>query len=454
MSKSSSSLIAASFLAITFVLTYGPAPFLFTPNARSEAATVSSPPLLGFQWSMRERFGDKDADDLVEYHWNTNTQIYEPGYINPASWTVDFDSCTSVQPQSSLSWEVDGQLIPETRCRFSHVFPTLKTYVVKLTATSPGGPPNTAEASVTLKDLFIVSLGDSFASGEGNPDKPRHGLRKAKWIDERCHRSAFAGPAQAAMNIEKADPHTSVTFISFACSGAELSAGLTSGQQKGSRLLRPQLDKMFEAAARRPIDALLVSIGGNDANFATLVLKAIQLRHAETDTGTNRLANDGLASLPVRFAAIAERLNRPTNQTAIANVFITEYPDLVRDETRDFCDHSPGVPDLLHGISEAESTWALMQVIKPLNAAVKTAATINGWNYVDGIFTRFGGESPDHIAHGFCAGNQRWARTFNDSFIVQGDQKGTVHPNFEGHVWYAQRLVDELRSKGVIAPGN
>lgn len=452
-SKNFNSLIATSFLVVTFALAHAPITDLFITHESLKAATVSNEPPIGFRWTMRDRFGAKDADGLVEYHWNTNTQLYDPRYINPESWTVDFDGCTSVPANSALKWEVDGQVLPETRCSFSHVFPLLKTYVVKLTATSPDGQANTAAASVVLRDLFIISIGDSFASGEGNPDKSRQGLRKARWIDERCHRSAFAGPAQAALNIERADPHTSVTFISFACSGAELNAGLISGQQKGSRLLQPQLEKVFAAAGHRSIDALLVSIGGNDANFATLVLKAIQLRHAESDAVTDSLAKEGLASLPDRFAAMAARLSSPTNQAVVANVFITEYPDIVRDENRDFCDHSPGIPDLLHGISKAESSWALVRVIKPLNEAVNTAATLNGWNYVDGILTKFGGESSDRIAHGFCARDQRWARTFNDSVILQGDQKGTVHPNFEGHVWYARRLVEELRRKGVVVSG-
>jgi hypothetical protein len=40
--------------------------------------------------------------------------------------------------------------------------------------------------------------------------------------DRRCHRSANAAPAQAARMLEMADPHSSVTFLSFACSGATI----------------------------------------------------------------------------------------------------------------------------------------------------------------------------------------------------------------------------------------
>ena len=46
----------------------------------------------------------------------------------------------------------------------------------------------------------------------------------ATWQDRRCHRSARAGIAQAALELEQLDPHTSVTFVHLACSGAEADA--------------------------------------------------------------------------------------------------------------------------------------------------------------------------------------------------------------------------------------
>jgi hypothetical protein len=92
----------------------------------------------------------------------------------------------------------------------------------------------------------------------------------------------------------------------------------------------------------------------------------------------------------------------------------------------------------------------IREVVVPLNDAIQSAATTFGWNYVDGVLSKFGGDSSDHIAHGFCSGDQRWVNTFNDSWRVQGDKNGTVHPNLDGHSWYAQRLVQALRAKGLV----
>ena len=425
--------------------------FLISPKTNAAAAPIA------FRWSMRERFGKEGADGLVDYHWNSKTQTYAADYVNPTNWTVDFDACGTVPSPADLRWEIDGQQIPETTCSFSHDFTQLKSYVVSLTAVTPDGQSNTARASVTLRDLLIVSIGDSFASGEGNPDKPRNALKGPRWIDERCHRSRWAGPATAAIVLEKANPQTSVTFISFACTGASISEGLLGIQKRRGDKVQPQLDKVFETVGRRTIDALLISIGGNDLSFSTLVTKAVALRHAEKNAEAKRLVDDGLRDLPNNLALVAQRLSSSNNEARIGAVFISEYPDIVRDETRDFCDHSVKLTDALRGISDAESRWALNSVIIPLNNLIREQASHFGWNYVDGILSEFGGDSANGIAHGFCADDKRWVNTFTDSWRIQGGglgvnferYRGTIHPNKEGHLWYARRLVEELTANGV-----
>ena len=181
------------------------------------ATTVVQSPT--FTWSMQKRFGAKRADGIVDHHWDGS--VYEEEYINPKRWKVAFDACAlNSSPGSTFAWEVDGLALQNpdgTSCNFSHEFAAQGTYTVKLTRTTPDGTQTVLESPVTIKDLLIVSLGDSFASGQGNPDIPRHGSTRAKWVDEICARSAAAGPAQAALKIEDDDPHTSVTFVSFAC---------------------------------------------------------------------------------------------------------------------------------------------------------------------------------------------------------------------------------------------
>ena len=170
------------------------------------------------------------------------------------------------------------------------------------------------EQQVVVKDYLIVSLGESFASGEGNPDVPQRYepnyvynmqvgwklIEPARWQDERCHRSAYAGPAQAALAIEAADPKTSVTFLSFTCSGATIDTPLfnsnDSNKPVGTGLFGPyrgaaapdnlpydfsgyipsQMDQLRAALvppaghSSRQIDALIISGGGNDMHFGDI----------------------------------------------------------------------------------------------------------------------------------------------------------------------------------------
>jgi hypothetical protein len=122
---------------------------------------------------------------------------------------------------------------------------------------------DSASALVHVKDFLIFGLGDSFSSGEGNPEVPAklHNVRAigpaepraadlaevdgkntffgvprrssdkggsaAKWTDRRCHRSAYSYQNRVALQLAiSPDPdnnhHHAVTFFHFACSGAEV----------------------------------------------------------------------------------------------------------------------------------------------------------------------------------------------------------------------------------------
>jgi hypothetical protein len=138
--------------------------------------------------------------------------------------------------------------------------------VVNLSVPYPGGAAISVEiggqeiarTAARVKDLLIVGMGDSFASGEGNPDVPVRFSREraadydssthagyparvggwsaigdadfiaenARWLDQACHRSLYSYQSRAALQLALEDPHRAVTFVGVACSGAEVVAGL------------------------------------------------------------------------------------------------------------------------------------------------------------------------------------------------------------------------------------
>ena len=200
-------------------------------------------------------------------------------------------------------------------------------------------------------DLLVVGMGDSFASGEGNPDVPvrfsrerraDYGLgskdepltgyparvgswskigdatfieNNARWQDQACHRSLYSHQMRAALQLAIEDPHRAVTFVGYACSGAEVIDGLflhykghewvphppdlsqlsaIAQAQCGPRDAPPQdLPEAFHMSGQVPelrgglvmrrcdgesarkIDLVLVSIGGNDIGFARLLANAV-----------------------------------------------------------------------------------------------------------------------------------------------------------------------------------
>jgi hypothetical protein len=113
---------------------------------------------------------------------------------------------------------------------------------------------------IKVRDILVVGMGDSFGSGEGNPDVPvrfspertisyggssddlsgypaRVGAWKqvgdpafvegnARWLDQACHRSLYSYQLRAALQLAVEDPHRAVTYAGFACSGAEVTWGL------------------------------------------------------------------------------------------------------------------------------------------------------------------------------------------------------------------------------------
>src|SRR3989442_6314365 len=257
-------------------------------NARALAPVPNLPSSIraSFEWKMDDRYWlDRDGDGMIDYN-------YSLAYLNPEAagvpWTVRLNAsstvitnpprCGFIPCPLAYDWNMTGP--GSVSCNSLHSvivaceFSKQGDYNVTLTvrAQQPGTTPalvprDTVSQKVTVKELLMVSIGDSIASGEGNPQKRAahsaclvgsrsdciadlqsqwasdwqvsrttcyvpllSGIQKCstppQWQDQRCHRSSVAGPSLAAKEIEQDDPHTSVTFLHLACSGAGIFEGL------------------------------------------------------------------------------------------------------------------------------------------------------------------------------------------------------------------------------------
>jgi hypothetical protein len=212
--------------------------------------------------------------------------------------------------------------------------------------------PQRVSTEIAVRDILIAGLGDSIASGEGNPDRPialadegfcfrsyltaaqyyrpsRAGYKggraceapdplplwqrqSALWFNSACHRSLYSYQTRAALALAVRYPHIAVTYLPLACTGASIPDGLFGSQRARecppskaanncSGTVNGQIAELREALAaakrrqpERQLDLVLLSIGANDIYFSGLVADVI------VDTATERALfrrSGGMASV-------------------------------------------------------------------------------------------------------------------------------------------------------------
>jgi hypothetical protein len=423
-------------------------------------------PAASFTWSRPDRYRDTSGDGFRDSA-TTSEDISAP-------FTVRLSACGSSGDGSTITqyqWRSAAFTPVDTaECAITVPFAAEGSYSVQLTILTSGGNA-TVTHPVTVNDLLVVSLGDSYASGEGNPHSfgyPEIGLPlpiDITWEDRICHRSAYAGPAQAAAWLEEKDPKTSVTFVHLACSGAKIEdqelpgdvrgpynnvqpalGGLLDpyeGQEVTEWLHPPTFPAQVDAAAAltgaRPVDAMTVSIGGNDVQFAGIVKDCIVNVigcHIDSDAPPNPdgidILDQYLPLLSARYDRLAQRLQSQFGSRLVSDdVFMTEYPDPTRCNDGGVCSMIPGV------ITRPEGIWASGTVLPQLNGIMADAATNHGWTYVDGISAGF------KNGHGYAA-DDSWLISLPRSIFQQGSKDGAFHPNVAGHTWYRNRILAKI----------
>jgi GDSL-like lipase/acylhydrolase family protein len=147
-------------------------------------------------------------------------------------------------------------------------------------------------AAAVDQNLMIVSIGDSLAAGEGNPDSFDPLTNKAGWLSASCHKSVNNGRRFASDRINNL-PGVATTFADFSCSGAKIGdpdaflpgGGLLSPQQTtqpnvNKFLVGAQIDRVRNFQQNtlhgRAIDILMISIGVNDVNFDAVVTACLE----------------------------------------------------------------------------------------------------------------------------------------------------------------------------------
>lgn len=439
-------------------------------------------------WETEKRFGN----DI-----NGNGKIDIPNsyeYVHPESFNLKIFLTGPGREMQSLQsaprqfrWTVadeTGTVSVETTTRT----PFLNTSLPKqgdYSVTVAFGT-DTVTGIVTIRDYFIVCMGDSFASGEGTPEmlytrkNPSiwgdGGLNGAQSVEHiRAHRSALAWGPQAAMFLENYDPRSSITFLFLAISGATVHEGLL-GERKpidntfGAHKMKSQLEVLKELAGDRPVDQLWLSIGGNDLHFANvatvLVVSSSQKDEKYYDylnraieaiktgkweegnklismlgyTGDIRPGSDNLE------AALTEFDTALKESVTVREICLIDYLFPIAGSTVTLDKIFPGLM-----IDPIESKSIIDSLTIPFRAVMKKSADQLGWRYIESAgFPEFAEHASERripnkpedykgnewIREGFfpttyadfrkyiLPRDVRWFRTEEESVIVQG---GGVH---------------------------
>jgi hypothetical protein len=324
---------------------------------------------IDFDWEMEKRFGlDQNKNGLIDL---PNT----PEYVNPKDGfkvictpkILKFEGIENDNPTlyAEYTWKSETWIKGQTsKTSASYLIPFYKIGKKEGTMTFPQGKhkivlqadikdknnkvhySNTVEKTITVKDYLIIGMGDSFSSGEGNPEIPMYNQPFKKlggvngyvasdfsapiWADDGskslddlflfnfgltltglqgdlpyyewlsyflgyrenfqhqlAHRSTLCWSAQAALEIENRDPKTSVTYVNVACTGAKLEkiVYLSRHKIKGSTVPSQILELSRIVGLNRRIDAILMSIGGNDVTFSDIVESLIRENYRFAENG-------------------------------------------------------------------------------------------------------------------------------------------------------------------------
>lgn len=490
-----------------------------------------------FDWEMEPRFGlDVNQNRIPDL---PNTAEYTLGLLPDACATTN---CNAVIPlfnvtftaragltapspgQTFFKWRIDGvgttfqAEANSASSRWTTKLPEGKYHVTLTVYRATGGRGNqpvgvlaqkSVASTIVVEDILIASIGDSFSSGEGNPERVRGQIvgQGAAWADDgsmnansvvnqrhrRAHRSTLAWPAQVALAVEQADPHTSVTFVSVATTGATISHLLTQGvgaehEPLPSGGMLGQLTELKSIIGNRRIDLLTISIGINDIGFAKVIAAYLlgnepsvfadnagarqnfaRAAPHEQRTAIVNAANSGawnavldggctdcigINNLPSQYGSLASDLEaRFPGQ--ILNVTVVSYPDatgersgnstvwcqkivddMINTSTGVLLNFATGIPGNIVGlvtpdteIGGKEQQSMVEEILNPLNRTVEIEATRSGWNAVS-VQHQFAD------GHGYCAAwpNMRPGTAYY--FALGNPFPGSVPPSDQITSWF------------------
>jgi hypothetical protein len=336
----------------------------------------------------------------------------------------------------------------------------IRRCVVALTAALGLGLVPAAHATPTSSESAIVSLGDSFISGEAGRWKgnsvissgDRAGTDRA-WTGTGYDPSRVYGATDAngCHRSDVAEVLSSVVFIhrkiNVACSGAETkNIFRPSSGGVGQNGEPPQSTSLRYIAQLLNVKVVVLSIGGNDLGFADIIRACAQAYAARTGpcNPSQQAVVDGKKQ--AAFAGVAKAIDEVRAVMTDSGYTQSDYRFIVQS----YGSPVPRSTETRYGelgtdrstvggcpFYDADLNWARDSLVQQITNGLLYVAAVKGVEFLD--------LSNQLQGHEVCAtaakqatptdppvgSTSEWAR-FLTLNLVQGEIQETLHPNFFG----------------------
>ena len=315
----------------------------------------------------------------------------------------------------------------------------------------------------------VVTMGDSYISGEAgrwlgnsvNLAGDRDGTDRAcvftfglctsydegrVYVDgsaaSGCHRSDVAEVHSARLPVERR--------VNIACSGA-VTANLLRASRGGTTAHGepPQADQLLPIAQSTRIRMIVVSVGGNDLGFASIVSACFQAYLTRTapcsETQAAALSDARLAETTDKIVGAIDEIRAVMRQSGRADdeyrLVLQTYP-VVIPRSADARYHEADPRRTAEGCPfyDADMDWAQTDAAPRIGRAVKAAAAARGAEVLELLHAFDGHEVCARSAAAVSAlapPSQRgseWGRAVSAATIAQGQTQELFHPNAYGQM--------------------
>ncbi|MDX1616163.1 MAG: hypothetical protein R3300_17760 [Candidatus Promineifilaceae bacterium] len=421
---------------------------------------------------------------------------YLDDYVNPTAWqlNIEIGAAPLAENVAAHRWQVvqvDGEFRHQVEHQnkaagmesISVKVPAQGHYLVTLTVDLKDGRQLSYERHFHLRDFLVVAIGDSYFCGEGTPDKPGKVSsvagavtcnlatftkflaektplhvpmeREAQWQEEKVHRSHQSGPSLAVTDVQVPSLGAIITFLNFSRSGSSVEQGLLNPRPQDEWTELGQIEELKQTVGERPIDALLISVGGNDIEFSDRLIDLIRDDLVLAGAGDGLVGDDEMnrrqevAEARRKLQELPERMNRlaeAIEPLEAKQVYLVEYPTAQFDSINENGDvvvsSGCGIFDGPDMDIDGRDAQAIKESGRRLNQTLSQAAHRHGWIMVGGIAEAFAG-------HGLCS-PEPYFISAEESCRTQGDFKGTLHPNRQGHRVYGGCIRKALNRYTVV----